>query len=822
MNTENDMIKKLCLDLMHADSEDDVVDILKDSGYWDNPACWRNYGDYENNYNTIGNQQSSPDAALVEKLVNAVDARLMNECLARAIDPEGEEAPQDIRSAVARFFEEGYPSNRTLSGLVSEWADAKRTEVARGITLAATGSRGAPSFSIADCGEGQTPNMMPDTFLSTTGSNKLRVPFVQGKFNMGGTGVLTFCGNKGLQLILTRRNPALVSESVEPSDNSWGFTIVRREDPIGNRRSSVYKYLAPIGISENPERGQVLRFNSNSMPLFPDGQKPYGRTAEYGTLIKLYEYQTRSRTHMLLSGGIQSPLDILLTDLALPIRLHECRDFSGSKGSFETTLTGLGVRLGDDKTQNLEDGFPDSAQMSLDGQEMRLNIYAFKKSKARAYRSKEGVLFTVNGQTHGHLTDDFFRRKKVGLDYLRRDLLVVIDCSDLSGRSREDLFKNSRDRLSDHPLRWQIESELEDLLKNHPGLRSLRERRRREEIASRLDDAKPLEDILTDLLRHSPTLSSLFLEGKRVASPFKSRLVNTTDEEFSGRTYPTYFKFKGKDYGIELDRNTHVNQRARVDFETDASNDYFKRAQDPGRFRLLQGSEGMEPSSEPNYSINLHNGIATLNVTLPENCRPGDDLEYTVVVEDSTQTESFKNKFRVHVQEAQTPHSSSGTRRKPPGDKTGVNRELPSGIALPNIFDVREEDWSKQDPAFSERTAMRIKHAGDEDSNGNAQDIYDFYVNIDNQHLRNELKSGRRNKEIELTTAQFRYGLVLIGLALLQGDAAKTKNGNSPSKEEIQDESASIDDVIENVAESIAPVLLPMIDSLGSLDLGDD
>jgi hypothetical protein len=68
-----------------------------------------------------------------------------------------------------------------------------RRDVARGITLAATGVKGQegdPCLTIADQGEGQTPRKFPDTFLSLEKSNKLRIPFVQGKFNMGGTGVL--------------------------------------------------------------------------------------------------------------------------------------------------------------------------------------------------------------------------------------------------------------------------------------------------------------------------------------------------------------------------------------------------------------------------------------------------------------------------------------------------------------------------------------------------------------------------------------------------------------------------------------------------------
>ncbi len=86
--------KEICLSLMRADSEAEVVAVLTDAEDCDNAAAWRYYGDHENNFSNIGNQQARPDAALIEKLVNSVDARLMNECLIRSIDPEGPEAPR--------------------------------------------------------------------------------------------------------------------------------------------------------------------------------------------------------------------------------------------------------------------------------------------------------------------------------------------------------------------------------------------------------------------------------------------------------------------------------------------------------------------------------------------------------------------------------------------------------------------------------------------------------------------------------------------------------------------------------------------------------
>src|SRR5215210_3034613 len=129
----NEQTKNLCLSLMRADAEDEVISLLKDAGYWDDDTVWRFFGDRDTNYNAIGNQQSRPDAALVEKLVNSVDARLMNECHVRGIDPESPEAPQTIREAVAQFFDDEINPNSATAGLISEWPNSKRTEIARGI-----------------------------------------------------------------------------------------------------------------------------------------------------------------------------------------------------------------------------------------------------------------------------------------------------------------------------------------------------------------------------------------------------------------------------------------------------------------------------------------------------------------------------------------------------------------------------------------------------------------------------------------------------------------------------------------------------------------
>ena len=266
----NSQTTSFALSLLHADSEDEIVQILRDHNYWDDSGAWRLYGDDENNFKMIGAQQARSEAALVEKLVNSVDARLMDQCRREGMEPDAVEAPQTIAEARKRFF-----------GTVN------RTELAKGITLAITGARpqqgGMPCLTICDIGEGQTPADVPNTFMSLDKTNKLRVPFVQGKFNMGGTGALMFCGKNKLQLLITRRDPAIETGPCAISSR-WSVTIVRRESPPegpGQVRSPYFKYLCPVGATTQPGRGAVLTFDADELPMMPEGRKAYARPMQW-------------------------------------------------------------------------------------------------------------------------------------------------------------------------------------------------------------------------------------------------------------------------------------------------------------------------------------------------------------------------------------------------------------------------------------------------------------------------------------------------------------------------------------------------------------
>jgi hypothetical protein len=120
-------IKNLCIGLLKADTETEVIQLLSNADLWDDQAKWRDLGDNENNYAIIGSQQSKADAALVEKLVNSIDARLTDESIKAGIEPAGTSAPPSIRYAVAQLIEKSpHPENET-NGRVANWTSRERT-----------------------------------------------------------------------------------------------------------------------------------------------------------------------------------------------------------------------------------------------------------------------------------------------------------------------------------------------------------------------------------------------------------------------------------------------------------------------------------------------------------------------------------------------------------------------------------------------------------------------------------------------------------------------------------------------------------------------
>lgn len=819
-----DVAKKLCLELIHADTEEEVVSILQSAGFWGNAAVWRDLGDEPENYSTVGNQQSRAEQALIEKLINSIDTKLIAAALSRGIDPESQVAPKSMIEARDTFFGQELKNPEALS---------------RDITVAATGHRapGKPSISIADNGEGQTPSSMPMTILSVLKGSKKRIPFVQGKFHMGGTGVLEFCGQRhNVQLVVSKRDPKLLPLPATDNDAHWSFTIVRREDPAPGAKSSRFTFLAPGPVGSDGKH-TLLSFDVDTLPIFPEKNRAYDRAAKWGTLFKLYEYDIRAKTNMMLADGLLRRAALLLPEPALPIRFHECR--AGFRGdperSFDTTMIGLVGTLDasyrNPKREHVE--WFDKFEIDAQGERFTCRIYVFKdKDAAENYRKDEGVVFAYNGQCHAIFTKDFFRRNSVKQDYLWHSLLVVVDCSAISTRAHERLFMPSRDRLRNGDLKRDLEDALEDNLKTHQKLKEMASERRNRERAAQPEVSETFKNFLEEMVKKNPLLASILGPGFRIRNPHRPLIVAADVKEWVGVRFPTRFHFKGLEQSQELARDAHLNSHIRVSLETDAEDEYFSRVEQPGTFTLFQVVNGASVHAKNWKSPNLYHGTANFSLALPPAAAMGEVLTYEAVITDPSRVDPFRNRLVLRVKaERESPPPPPPPQdplkppreRKTPTGKPGDEREDDSQLDIPEPIEVYEKDWLNHEPPFDRTTAMVIKEPpGVEDDKVIA---YDYYVNVDNVFLQAAQKEAP--KRAAVMKARFKHGMTLVSLALIQHDieakrlgaAKKTpdeENGGDGDNREGKRE--DVRDSVGNVTSALAPFILPLIESLSALN----
>lgn len=364
---------------------------------------------------------------------------------------------------------------------------------------------------------------------------------------------------------------------------------------------------------------------------------------------------------------------------------------------------------------------------------------------------------------------------------------------------QERLFMNSRDRLAGGPLQEEIERQLEDIIKNHPGLRQLREERRRKDIENKLSDSKPLADVLEKIIKNSPSLTSLFTQGVRILNPFKPAGLGSGS--FKGKEFPTYFNLE-KEYPEESPKICPINNRRfRIQYKTDANNDYFKRDKSPGELTLT--IDGIQSND---YTINLWDGLATLNIGISPNLKIGDVLCFKTEVSDIMRVGPFSSEFCIKIGKAQESGSSEnkGVRRESP-NLEGEDKQKPKYLDIPNVWEIRKDEWEKH--SFDEKSALRVVDTGEGD--------YDFFINMDNIYLQLEIKGDIRT-DPKILEARFKYGMVLFGISILDFEEKK----ESIEKEnQLENNGISVFEKISQFSRALAPTLLPMITALGDLEV---
>lgn len=778
--------------LMLAETEEGVENLLREVGYLtdddsDISDAWLPFGGTENNFATIGNQQSHATGALVEKIINSIDAMLMTACYQRNINPKGPDAPQSMAEATARFF-------RVRDGHLGRLSREELGALADHIHVVAVGDKKKPCYLIIDRGEGQTPAMFPDTFLSLMRTNKIEIPFVQGKFNAGGTGVLQFCGEKNYQLIVSRRHPACPADPQDQTRDLWGFTLVRRLLPSKSRRSSMYVYLAP--------GGQIPAFRADAIQVLPGKSagpnRPdvaYAADLPYGTCIKLYEYRWDGKSTATTDGRYE--LEQFLLECCLPFRITETRDYRANY--YSATVTGGWLRataMDEDESRHLEEGFPAYGELQLEGiGTLPYQMAVFDKPVKRSH-FPYGICFVINGQVHGRFSAEFIK-SRLQYAYLTAEhgpLLVLIDCTVMNEKVREDFFMASRDRFRRNEVYREIERTVIEELRDHEGLQALNQRRRKEEIEQQKNQEGPLE-VFQQLLDADPTLAAVFSPGDRLST---TTGPSTPPTPFVGRKFPTFFRLKNpKEGGI---KECPLNRTCRVEFETDAENDYFRRADCPATVVI-------DPPNLLEGGSHLWNGRWAPRFRIPWDAEVGTIIPVTVSISDVMHPVPFVCHFQLQADPEILDDFPSG----PPS--RGTQRPSPNGknsrpvLATPRYQEVRKETWGKYHPPFTPLESIRVQ----EDGEGG----YDYLVNVDSAFLLRELKQVKENSGQPIKM-RFAWGLILAAMGMLNFDqrlarerAKKQKPDDeleSADEEEDRDLLKQINLACNGLAETIAPV----------------
>jgi len=783
--------KNLCLDIMNAENCTEVVNILKNANLWDDKLLWRNYGDKQGSWATINNQ-GNPEFALTEKITNSVDAVLMNQCFESGLHPKSQDdkLPKTTRDAVHKYFEnkedlKKYDLDKTLfdldevAGLQEYWDDKKVRKVAENINLSVGGNKSAhPKIAIADKGEGQTPEKLPETIMSLHTGNKKSITFAQGKWNQGGAGSILHCGQDSgiaLQFVLTRRNPKILelfSQEKTPLDSNWSFTILRRNKPVKDGEVSEAVYLCP--------ESKVINFESKEMPIFPDKDKQFCKNSDYGTLIILFEYKLATSSAIFGSSALYRQLDAQLPKLPLPVRLYETRKRMQTDSEQTITLRGFSNFQENQyikgKGDKLEDISPRRGFIRCQNYKIIYDIFCFKKDKGATYIPKNaGLLWTINGQTHAISKNNFFAIDKLSFDEIKDDLLIVVDCSSIKNADREDFFKSSRDRLNnDFQLYKDIRENLISDLSQHTSLQELIQKRIDETVKEeKITDDETIEE-LQKLLQDLPDEEKDFLPEGFQLKKKKEVQIESGDLNLPKFKFPTFFVFeelkKEKVEIQKIDLEVEIGKVFSIKMFTDAETDYFERKNSPGKLQAIWNLNGsnVEPENFTGPFLKPHGLCSISRITLPANVKPGEIINLEIIVTDKSNKEGFKLLASVFIKHEQKKlhikkDKKDKTEKKekiPPEGGQGVNT-VEEVIQNPIIAQyVSPDEWKKltgKDVDGDDVLHVQKNKKGD-------QTIYRLYLNRTNINLLAELKKKDMKYSEKIIETKYKMGISLIAM----------------------------------------------------------
>lgn len=763
--------------LLEAVTSEEVQAILTDdeySYYFNDPQCWRNYGNREKNWDTVGNQQGNAVGALLENIVNGIDSVLLRASeVAGLKDPRSPEAPQGMTEAVERYF-------GVVGGRLSTLTEKARMELAdKSVSMSIKRGRKNgvyPTYTIVDHGTGQQPQDFIKTFLSLSEKNKEGIRFVQGKFNMGSTGVLRFCTRSEISL----GHHKLILSKHYKSDR-WGWTILRVRPPRGQEGLPVAEYFFP-------EKIPTFR----AKEIFPFQNSKFKSITE-GSVIKLFEIDIGS-PHCNVDFGIYNALSTSLITTPLPIRTYDM-DAAPVKDKGEERKLGIASRTfaGLYGVLKVDDAADKEGAKSLFHYQVReinsatlgkVVVYATGLNAMEESLQKQSgrIFFTINGQKHASLNSSWLNNA-CQLGDIVNNLIVNVDCTEMDATAMTQVFMPDRERMVENSFSTELRERLKDSLKEDSSLHQFAAQIRLKRAQECLKDNEEAKKLLKEMARTDPAIKNLFGFGEDI----KADVVKPGDaKKFVGKKFPTFLEpLNLRPEGQILVKEIPLNTYRRIECTTDAKNDYLSRARSPGSWWCSA------PIGQVDYTAALHNGHASITVYAPKDAQVGQELNVQFGFKDSSRTEPLSFEVCLRVVAAEEPKKGEkGTKRDVKNDEKNETR-------MPDIIPVQKEHW--------------LAHGFDEYSGGyvaKSDAGASVYVNVDHRSLV-EMRSRVRDESRRVLNENiFKTGIGVFALALQREGDQRVAAGQ---------EGFDTDGFVRGATRSVAPYFIPVVSGLANI-----
>lgn len=784
-------MKEIFWKLFNADTEAEVDEILSSEKIFSDAKNWKPYGNNQGNFGTFESQQNHPVPALIEKITNSIDALLIKECKLKGIDPKSTGAPKSMSEAVELFY-------NVKDGEVGELSEKQRRELAENIQILAVGDKSQPSIIIYDNGEGQSPDNFENSFLSLHRNNKTNIHFVQGKYNMGSTGAVVFCGDNKYQLIGSKR-----CKELENVETEFGFTLVRRhplssEEELEFGKATWYEFFCPNGI--------ISSFDINEIDL-----GLYNRKFTTGSVVKLYSYQLPRGSRSDVTLDLWRDLNQYMFHLPLPISVYEKRDYAGKTPS--KTVLGNRTRITIDSRDKIETTISFNIPKQAGLGEIPIEVIVFKASVDHGeFIKNKSIIFTQNGQVHGFEGQSFISQE-LGFSLLKKHLLIHADCTNIPTSIRQDLFMSNRTHLKQGPKTEKLRDAIIDVLRKSSELKRINSERRNSLMHDSKSDKGLIENLLSKLPVDKDVLNLLRKDGSLNFLKKQGEKISNTDEKKHEQKklnrFPSIFKLNLKENKDgKLYKTIPLNQHGKIEIETDVENDYLFRPAEKGKFEIevLQKrnltDERVNPTPNPNP--NVTSDILTINREGPidgtirllikpnEKAKVGDELKIRATL--SAPGQEFECVFQVKVDK----ELSEPKENEPKQVETFPNLPTPKK-AYEKSSEENELTWQHELLNWTGHDIVKIIP----DNAGNDLTVDSIIINMDSFVLRNFLSKNRIDNENEIKFTKDKYFLSIYLHSLFLFSILQKMRKDDAKLEQIE-----IDEFVSNMIKPYASFLM--------------